>query len=288
MKTVYTAATNRLRYHLRRIHANLRPSRDSPHHRDTNYTTAYLEIPGNSKNPPSHYQALAAQTFDLLKGGYVSVYSNCDWFIDIASRQIDADRLYIQTIDVDELPAHRHAKHLLEGWKKQCNSEIIRCYYTGTNGHRPTLASKEKGLVHYQRELETSGEQASLVMLAIWLSKLKLALHSQQASGFPAHWLAWADASLARCNYRRDQWNIRAIQPKPDALMHYASKMRYRGGIVGLRAGFLLAKPEIMKRVDEGFEDTLNSALEESYCHDEETLLHLLKLKQPELFYQIA
>lgn len=272
----------------RKVAAATNTSNISSHHAVTHYTSGYWEIADNAKRQMSHYEALAIRSLELMRGGYVTIHTDSDWFADAARRTIPAEKLLIVHSDIESLPGHCQAKTLLQSWKKQRSIALMDAHYPEFYPDIRTKAAKDKGLVHFQRDLERGGESVACKLLSIWLSKLKLVQASHHANYFPAAWLAWADASLARFNYRRDAWDIRKLMPADGRLIHYTSSMYYRGIRLPLNASFLLGRPWVFKRASSDFDRILASLADDQYCHDEETVLYLLRCKTPDLFAAIG
>jgi hypothetical protein len=149
------------------------------------------------------------------------------------------------------------------------------------------LRGSEKGLVHHTRDLLGSGETVYRKLITIWMSKVAL-MSRVACEGDDGTYFAWIDASIARVNGRRSNWNFPAQSFEPAALNHYASSMSYRGERLPLSAGFMLGTGDVWAAVNAAFDARLEASLSDAYAHDEETILGLVHRERPELFHTLG
>jgi hypothetical protein len=147
---------------------------------------------------------------------------------------------------------------------------------------RPDAFASEKGVTHYWRDLKGGGADAYRAMLAIWLSKI--ALTSDVARDHESMSVAWVDASVARFNLRRTNWNFTQDQGHPAKISHFASPMRFFGRPLPLNASYLEGRSSVWTELERLFNAMLEKALQMPYGHDEETVLAQCLSASPDLF----
>ncbi len=254
------------------------------HYAKTTFCTGFWEVPNNRKRSTEHYRRYAVGSLKLLRGARVVVHSDTDWFIETARRVLGRDLVAVHRSTPDELPMAGAAKRLLKEWKNQDDSILTSLY------DDQSRAWIEKGLIHKQRELNGSGEEAALAILTIWLSKIQLTTDaatscgSRVAAGGQPPWLGWIDASLSRFNHQRAKWDIRTVSPLAGRILHYSNDMLYMAAPLPINASFLFGDAPTMALLAADFAKTLEETVESRYCHDEETLLGLIHARQSQLF----
>jgi hypothetical protein len=246
---------------------------------EVTYVTGYWMLPKNAKYPIEHYQEQIPQSMKMIAKRKLVLYYDdprTEAMFAEACRPLDI-RLHPKRVSVEALPAYRHANALVECCRSMQWEEFDRA----------PLRGSEKGLIHHRRDLMGSGEEIYRKLITIWMSKV--ALTSQVASeGRDATYFAWMDASIARFNGLRTNWNFPVQAFAAEALNHYASSMTYRGERLPLNASFMLGTPAVWAAVNRAFDARLEASLSDAYAHDEETVLGLVHRERPELFHTIG
>ena len=247
----------------------------------TVFVTGLWRIEGGVKRTSDHYRTLLPGLCALLRGCRLIAHSDSDEIFDLFARHAEAHEVALtcERIAIEDLPGHDAAGRLARN-----------CAAMRLDAHpRPAAYHDEKGVIHYWRDHHDGGAEAYRRLLSIWCSKVPLmAAHAARGADAQAARFVWVDASVARFNERRENWNFRKAALKPDALCHYASSMRSFGAPLPLNASFLCADEARWRAVSQLFARMLECAFEQPYAHDEETVLAACVRETPELFFAIG
>ncbi|MEM9792455.1 MAG: hypothetical protein AAF848_05895 [Pseudomonadota bacterium] len=233
----------------------------------------------NTKRSGTTYLKYIDRTCRMLGGAELVVFYAQD---DVrAAFEAGAARhgiaLSCRRVPIAELPGTPYAAELLAGCQAM-DPEPLRALPD---------ARREKGLRHL-RELNQSGPEAYLSVVAIWVSKVLLMDALACERDEPGHRFTWVDASVSRFRHKRQRWNFMAQRMPNEAMAHYGNLMRVNGVRLPLNASFLSATAPIWHKVCERFEAKLKSAISQEYAHDEETILALCHAETPDLFYTLG
>lgn len=233
-------------------------------------------IPGNPKRDPSHYFTHLDKTIEMISGG--NLIFHC--YDSVVSERVEAlckknkVVLTLEQTPVEMLAAYQHSKTFL----KNCHNMGLDAF------PEPADKNREKGVLHYWRDYKGGGAEAYRRMITIWLSKIDLAMSAVKKTKDSCQDIAWIDASIARFNGVRDNWDFRRSEVGAFTLNHYLNGVRYFGKELPINASFLHARRETWFTVHELFQENLSSALKMTYAHDEETILSHCKAANPNLF----
>ncbi|MGL4279558.1 MAG: hypothetical protein ACRCS0_04245 [Albidovulum sp.] len=240
------------------------------------YCSGFWSVSGNLKYPAGHYSALLPKTLDMIAGGSLTFFGEDRETREkvqelCAGRDIAVDLVDLPLVD---LPAWDLADRMVAA----CAAMRLDRF------SRPAAMHAEKGVVHYWRDLTGSGAAAYRAMLAIWLSKVALAasVSRQQSGGVQT---VWIDASIARINGMRENYDFTKAGMPAGRLCHYGSEMRYLGGPLPLSAGVMAADATTWPRIEVLFHDCAESAAGMAYGHDEETILSECVRREPAMFH---
>lgn len=240
------------------------------------YCSGFWTVPGNRKYPAEHYAALLPRTLDMIAGASLTFFADePDTFEKV--RELSAARgIAVEPVEMPlaSLPAWPLAERMVAA----CAAMRLDRFT------RPEAMHAEKGVIHYWRDLTGSGAEAYRAMLAIWLSKVALAasVAGRQGDGVRT---VWIDASIARVNGMRENFDFTGAAMPAGRLCHYGSRMRYFGGPLPLSAGVLAADAATWPRVEALFQDCAERAAGMAYGHDEETILAECVRREPGMFH---
>jgi len=213
----------------------------------------------------------------MIAGGKMLLFYQDDDVLRYISRCAERFSINLQAMKVliEDLPAYPYAERLLSG----CKATDIKSL------EELPIVWREKGLSHYHRDFLDSGEDAYRQIISIWMSKIALvADHAVVANPFDTPEFAWIDASVSRFNGRRQNWNFSKAPPSEGKLLHYANRMRYYGELLPINASCMIAEAEVWRTISRLFSDALDAHANDSYAHDEETILGYVYKNYPELF----
>lgn len=242
------------------------------------YCSGYWALPGNKKHSNDHYYTHLPNTLDMIRGQDLVFFSDDVKYMTnvrnlCAVRGITLQERYIP---VAELPAFDVAKELVECCARMALDRFAK----------PPSYNSEKGIIHYWRDFQGSGEAIYHALLAIWLSKVHLASSTAQSDSERP--VAWIDISISRFNGRRENDKFFRLDLPSDRLSHYGSNMQFFGTPLPLNASFLSATPAVWLEIKREFSYSIERAKYMSYAHDEETVFADCVWRRPELFYLIG
>ncbi len=241
---------------------------------DITYCVGLWLVPGNKKRSREHYLAHLPKTLDMLKNKKVIFLYDDETILEFVKASIDTPHFYAKKMQVTEMRAYQHIDRLIASAKKFKIVEFGRL-------------KAEKGLIHYKRDLMGSGEDAYKFILTVWLSKVFIINEvAIKENPFNTSAFAWVDASISRFAVKPDSVNFIDVIPNSKIQMR-GSGMRYRGKRINFNASFILATIESWRKLTTYYSEEFARAIDESYPNDEETLLHKVSLKHPDLFEKI-
>ena len=238
------------------------------------YVSGLWLLADNPKYDVCHYHRLLPRTLDLLRGSALHFHSNSDTVFQLVADLAQARGIELKMIEleVDELPCWDIAKVAVDACARMRLDQFAR----------PDHFADEKGSIHYWRDLKGGGAQTYQAMLAIWLSKV--ALTAKVACNWEGNSVAWADASIARFNGRRSNWDFSRDRGDPARISHYGNYMRFFGQPLPLNASYLEGGLSAWEALERLFDATLAKAVQMPYGHDEETVLGQSVTSSPDLF----
>ena len=244
---------------------------------DRLYVSGLWHVSENKKRDASHYQNLLPGTLELLAGSKLIFYTDIvevrDQVASLANRQrIDVE---FKDVSIRHLPAWKHSQDAVEACQLMALDLIPR----------PSSFGREKGTIHYWRDLKGSGADAYRKILAIWLSKVALTTRAAEVAQQES--VAWVDASVSRFNKKRKKWNFTKDAGSSHQVSHFGSNMNFYGDRLPLNASYLEAHPSTWAQVEKMYSDMSVHALQMPYGHEEETILGQCVKAHPQMFRRI-
>lgn len=248
---------------------------------DTLYCTGYWRMADNRKRSLVHYQRLVPRTMGMLAGRRLHLFCGDEeiagQFAELAARYGVA--LTSEVIALGDLPTRDDLRPILDS----CARLVAK-----GRGAAPVPVRREKATGHLWRDYQLSGPETFHDLLAVWTSKIPLLARLAAAQTDRAARLCWIDASVAKFNGRRTNWDFRAQRWPSGTLGHYGSPMRYRGAKLPLNASFLGAEAALWPQIDALFRAELRAHAGDGYPHDEETILSHVIAAAPGLFHRLG
>jgi hypothetical protein len=244
----------------------------------TTYCLGYWVLPDNAKRPVGHYVALLPLTIRMIAGQRLILLTDDSRVVQLVRDCCTQDGVELLWWNrcVGDLPAFGLAAEIVQ-----------RTEEFGRGSERPSDFHREKGLLHYWRDLLGGGAAAYRQILAIWLSKVMILEEASRINPFASAQFAWIDASVSRFNRHRRNWNFATLPQQADKIAHYGSIMRKHGNPLSLNASFLRGDRLAWSRLGELYLAALTAAVSEPYPNDEETILHGVREKQPDAFLRV-
>ncbi len=245
------------------------------------YVMAYWPIPSNAKRSLDHYSKHLPLSLEMLAGQNLYFFSGSG---DVLTA---VQGLCIQ--NNIRLHAERSAIADLRKWPEM-DQLLARARNFGSKLTEPPADfRRDKGLIHYWRDLRQAGDDAFRKIFCIWHSKIDLLHAASRANPFSSSEFAWVDASISRFSGRRPGWDFRQLSaPRAGVVHHYPNVMCKGGRQLALNASFLLGDTAVIDRLYAAYEDAFALCLREDYPNDEETVLHTIVSRMPELFSVIS
>lgn len=243
------------------------------------YVSGYWEIQSNVKKSKNVYLYGIAKTLKLLKGCTLYFLTSDSKIKDYVSEQCRLNDITLTIVDrhLDDLPAQKYATQLIKSARLMNLSHSVPDF--------DYRLSKEKGIIHYYRDLLKAGEDNYNSLLNIWLSKVFLVNEIINDNQFDnTTMVCWIDCTAERFRFTRSNWKFTAQSLCPKRLNHYSGAMKYLGVNLPISAWFMAANKKIWSEVESEFTieiKTLESSV--AYAHDEETLLTNVLLRKPKL-----
>lgn len=244
------------------------------------YVMAYWPIPGNAKRSLDHYTEHLAQSLAMLAGQKLHFISGNNNVLASVESMCRAHgiTLHVEKRVLDELAKRPQMETLLQRAKA----------FGARLSAPPADFQRDKGLIHYWRDLRQSGDETFKRVFCIWHSKIDL-LHKAAADNpLAAEEFAWVDASISRFNNQRPGWDFRQVRGTPGVIRHYPNVMRKNGAELALNASFLLGDGPAIAQLHGEYEKAFAASLTEDYPNDEETVLDAVVTRRPSLFQAIT
>ncbi len=242
------------------------------------YVTGLWIVPNNAKRSPEHYFSCLPATFALLRRSHVIFYHDDVTVLEKALALAAEHEVLLEPI---RAPLQSLA---CWGWAERF---VDACAAMRLDEFNQTKSyAGEKGVVHFWRDLQQGGRESYISMLAIWLSKVPLVAAVGRRQNKES--LAWIDASIARVNGERENWNFPRMDGEPGCISHYGNDMRFLGRRLPLSAGYLEGDSQAWQALEALYFDMLPKAARMPYGHDEETVLAQCVAEAPELFHCIG
>ena len=182
------------------------------------------------------------------------------------------DDIMYKEREIMDLPTYSISLDFLEACKRQNTIKVN---------------PREKGAVHYSREYKISGEDSFRKLFTVWTSKLFLLRNIAIENPFDTEYFAWSDISISRLENNRAHWNFLEYDFSFDnsiKIFVYPSQMYYKGERLSGNAGFMLFRRDSIIDFVEEYEKKMNYLTNDSYAHDEETIIHEVYKDCPNLF----
>lgn len=240
------------------------------------YVMAYWPVPENAKRSLSHYTEHLALSMEMLAGcnlHFIGENNSVVKSVEALCRQYGIN-LHSEKMLIDDLRKRPDMELLLQ-----------RARNFGSKLKSPPADfQRDKGLIHYWRDLQQSGDDAFKRVFCIWHSKVDLLHKAVSDNPFSSTEFAWVDASISRFNGQRARWDFRLVPCVPGVISHYPNIMRKNGSELALNASFILGDRAAIDRLHEAYEKAFADCLAEDYPNDEETVLDSIVRRTPQLF----
>lgn len=235
---------------------------------NTTFGTGFWHIPQNQKRDLSHYKNLMPKTLGMLEEQNLVFFHNNN----ILLNSIANEEIIYEEREIVDLPTYSISLNFLEACKRQNNV---------------LLHPREKGAIHYSREYKISGEDSFRKVFTVWTSKLFLLKNIALQNPFNTEYFAWSDISISRFTNIRTHWNFFEYEFSFDnsiEIFFYPSQMYYKGEILSCNASFMLFNRNSIINFVDRYERKMNHLINDSYAHDEETIIHEIYKDSPDLF----
>jgi len=230
----------------------------------------YWKVPNYKKHDYNYYYDRIKTNFKNLIHNNVIFYYKDDDILNIVKRIKNTNIIFIKKY-IKELPTWEISSFYLESCKNQNNIELRDLYDS---------REYEKGLVHYKREFLLGGPEVYRKIFTIWTSKIYLIENAITENPFNTEYFSWIDAGL-RNNINE---HIQSINYKNNHINGLGgSCMNYLGEKVHMCAGVIISDKNTWLNFIPLYKEELENNKNSNYAHDEETLLHILYKKYPNL-----
>lgn len=236
------------------------------------YILGYWKIPENPKRSLEYYKPRILNTLEFLKGKpIVFFYSNLETFNELSPLNNDGHNILFIRSPIEQLPTYNISANLVKSCKSQDFSKFT---------FNP---EREKGYVHYHRDLLKSSETTYRKILTVWTSKIYLVNDILTDNPFKTDSFAWVDVSATRFNVRLYLYE-NFVSGKLNALntsMQYMGKRMFHGATI------MIADQETWKWLLPVYATMLDNVKNSKYGHDEETIMYLIYKENPSRFVKI-
>lgn len=240
----------------------------------TTFICGYWKITNNVKHSYKHYKKLIPKTFNILRNCNIVFFYDDDDVLSDIKQHIQTNNIIYKKISIESLETYNLSNDYLETCRLQDNNSI-----------RKINTDNEKGLVHYQREYEKSGEESFRKVFTVWTSKLFLLNQIIDENPFNTDYFAWIDISASRVNVNEKYFTQNYL---PNNIYHFTMNvMRYYGIKLPLMGFFMIAHKNSWKKIIPLYEKQLQLSKNSRYAHDEETILYLVWKDHTNLFCDI-
>jgi hypothetical protein len=241
---------------------------------DRLYVSGLWLIQNNVKRSPDHYFQNLPGTFSLIKGQRLVFHYDDESVINEVSRLAREFQITLEPvkINIQELECWVWASRFVDGCQAMRLNEL-----RFLDDH-----AGEKGVAHFRRDLQKGGKSSYERMLTIWLSKVSIV--TGLANNSSDRSIAWIDASIARFNHDRENWDFTKLKSVPGCISHYGNRMSFYGKRLPLNAAYLEGNCKAWNTLYSLYNEILPKAARMPYGHDEETVLSECVTRSPELF----
>ena len=243
------------------------------------YFSGLWLVSGNPKNSREHYLALLDASFALLRSERVVFFYDDPDLLESVSVIARAHSVDLRPIEapIDALPGRVWAKSIVDG----CTAMHLDKFT------RPADLCREKGAVHYWRDLKGGGAEVFEDLVTIWLSKVDLVLREIDLQDEAAEYI-WVDASVARFSGMRTNWDFRRVSIPKGKIGHYGNSMRFLSQQLPLNASFMAGDAAAWQQFGELYRAAAEQCAGMPYGHDEETVIAQCVAREPGLFHKIG
>lgn len=240
--------------------------------KSTTFCMGLWHINNNSKYPFTHYLEHIPRTMAMLRNANIVFFYEDDKILKYVRKHAATPNLIPKKVPLVDLPTHIYADVYFQSCRMQDNAKLEQI----------EESCVEKGLVHYYRDFDAYKE-----LFTIWTSKLFLLDSVMQENPFNTEYFSWVDASLARFNHKRPNWDFRKQDFSSEYVYLYGNVMRYMGEYCEYNASFIFGVKEKLSILVSLFKEQLECSRGSNYAHDEETLLHLIPREKRGLLCKI-
>ena len=224
------------------------------------YIVGYWKIPENPKRDFQYYMNVIANTFEKLKGHpVVFFYQDDEVFQKIEALKVEGHNIIFIKTAIEDLPTYALSANLLQSCKLQ-NMNYLKI--------KEKEKVKEKGYVHFNRDLTLSDDDTYRKMITIWTSKFYLIEQIININPFKTDDFAWVDASASRFRVRDDLYKTF----KNGLINALNTSMTYNGERLFNGATIMISDRETWEWFIPLYKDILDKEKDSNYAHDEETL----------------
>jgi len=231
------------------------------------YVIGYWKIPNYKKHDYNYYyDTIRDNLNNFIDKKVIFYYKNND-ILNIVKRIKNTNIIFIKK-NIIYLPTWNISRFYLES----CKNQKLGYLYN----------NKEKGLIHYKREFLLGGPEVYRKIFTIWTSKIYLIENAITENFFNTKYFAWVDAGL---KFNINSY-IRSINYKNKRINGlYGFSLKYLGEKIYMSAGIMISDTNTWLNFIPLFKQELENNKKSNYAHDEETLIHIIHKKHPELFY---
>ena len=228
----------------------------------------YWEIKSNTKKEHKEYLNHLKDILPKLVDYYeIIFYYNDNNLFKFIKKIIKEDNLKINIrfikSKIEELPTYSASNEAINNFKK---SDIVDL--------KSKYNIREKGVVHYLRELEQSGENVYKKLFTVWTSKLFLIEQLLNENVINTKYVGWCDISITRCQDKfRRECIFDEMSLNLNKVNFISNTMQYYGKVLPVSAGIIIGNKNKMSELIKYYKLEFNEIINENYCHDEETIL---------------
>jgi hypothetical protein len=245
------------------------------------HVLGFWHVKENKKHRLKHYYKYMPKTFEMLKDCNIIFFYEDDEILKYVNTIKQTKKFMSIKIKVTDLATYNISNDYLNSCKNQNNKTIKTALH---KKQKPT--SKEKGLIHYNREYKLSGEISFRKVFTIWTSKVYLIDQIIRSNPFNTNMFSWIDVAISRLNRNKNFFlTLNHLQNK---LTHFKGAATYYGTPLEFQAGFMIADKTIWNKIFPLYYKKMMEMKDSNYAYDEEVLLSLVKKENLELFFVIT
>ena len=228
----------------------------------------YWEIKSNTKKDHKSYLVHLKDILPKLVDYYeIIFYYNDKSLLKFIEKTIKEDNIKINIrfikAKIEDLPTYSTSSEAINNFKKS-DIEDLKSKYN----------IREKGIVHYLRELEQSGENVYKKLFTVWTSKLFLIEQLLNKNVINTKYVGWCDISITRCQDKfRRECIFDEMSLNLNKVNFISNTMQYYGKTLPVSAGIIIGDKNKMSELIKHYKLEFNEIINENYCHDEETIL---------------